>query len=98
MSTELEYRARLTDGSWTDWVGCGRFIGTRGKSEDLTGFFARLSGQGEKRYCIEVVGLFRGQAAAVVVGGAGECVSSLMRTNRGQILEAAVPRGLEIFS
>jgi hypothetical protein len=73
---EVEYRACLADGSWTSWVGCGHFVGTRGKSQDLTGFSARLRGQSAKAHDLELIGLFRGQNAAVVVGGGGECVSS----------------------
>jgi hypothetical protein len=72
---EVEYRARLADGSWTEWVGCGHFAGTKGKSQDLTGFSARLSGLSAKTHNIDLVGLFRGQTDAVVVGGGGECVS-----------------------
>jgi hypothetical protein len=72
---EVEYRACLADGSWTGWVGCGHFVGTRGKSQDLTGFSARLRGQSAKTYDLELVGLFRGESSAVVVGGGGECAS-----------------------
>jgi hypothetical protein len=75
LAGEVEYRARLADGSWTGWVGCGHFVGTKGKSQDLTGFSARLRAPGEKTYTLELVGLFRGQPAAVVVAGGGECVS-----------------------
>jgi hypothetical protein len=75
LNADLEYRARLTDGRWTEWVGCGQFVGTRGRAEDLTGFSARLSERSEKAYTLELAGLFRGQPAAVIVGGEGECVS-----------------------
>lgn len=70
----LEYRARLADGRWTEWVGCGQFVGTIGRSEDLTGLSARLSEPMDKTYTLEVAGLFRGQAPAVIVGGGCECV------------------------
>jgi hypothetical protein len=75
LSGEVEYRARRADGTWMGWVRCGQYAGTKGKSQDLTGFSARLSGLSEKTYNLELVGLFRGQTVAVVVGGGGDCVS-----------------------
>lgn len=75
IGADLEYRARLANGVWTDWVGCGHFAGTMGKSQDLSGFSARLSGPSEKTYDIDLAGLFREQANTVLITGGGDCVS-----------------------
>jgi hypothetical protein len=76
----LQYRARLDDGSWTDWVPNGRFAGTRGQARDLTGFSVRLSGGALSAVGIQAIGLFRGESDPISVsegqdcapGGAGE--------------------------
>ena len=70
----LEYRARLADGTWTDWVSCGDFAGTMGASQNLTGFSVRLSGPAEDAYDMDVIGAFRGQADMVMAGNGDECI------------------------
>ena len=74
LSNELEYRARLMDGSWTEWVTCGQFVGTMGKSQDLTGFSARLTGLSNEIYNVDLFGLFRGLEDPVVVAAGDECI------------------------
>jgi hypothetical protein len=71
---DLRYRARLANGSWTDWAGVGEFVGTRGKSEDLTGFAVRLGPIWREQFDVELVGVFRGDPDAVVVRGDGDCI------------------------
>jgi hypothetical protein len=72
---DLWYRARLSTGSWTDWVGLGRFVGTRGKSQDLTGFSVRLGYTWREEFDLELVGGFRDEPDDVVVRGGGDCIS-----------------------
>ena len=72
----LQYRARLADGSWTDWVGADTFVGTKGKSQDLTGFSVRLRSTLGAASGVRAVGAFRGAAGAVVAGSDEECVSA----------------------
>jgi hypothetical protein len=75
----LEYRGRLANGAWTDWVGCGQFAGTMGQCQNLTGFSVRLTAAGDdpeaRRHDIEAIGLFRGRPNAVIVSGSGDCVA-----------------------
>ena len=72
---DLWYRARLSTGNWTDWVGLGRFVGTRGKSQDLTGFSVRLGYTWREEFDLELVGGFRDEPDDVVVRGGGDCIS-----------------------
>jgi hypothetical protein len=76
LSNSLQYRARPADGPWTDWAGCNTFVGTVGRSLDLTGFSARLAEGVDNDHTIEIAGLFRGQTAAVNVKGGEDCVAS----------------------
>jgi len=69
------YRARLADGSWTEWVHSGTFVGTSGKSQDLTGFSVGLSNECGDQYDLTLVGAFRDSSANVVVGNGEACVS-----------------------
>jgi hypothetical protein len=71
----LFYRARLQNGAWTDWVGEGEFAGTRGKTENLTGFSIRVGNGGDRRFSLQVVGQFSNSPDVVVAGDAEECVS-----------------------
>jgi hypothetical protein len=70
----LEYRARLGDGTWTEWVSCGNFVGTMGVAQALTGYSARLAQGASSVFTLRLVGLFRGQTDPVRVGQAEECV------------------------
>ena len=72
----LEYKARLDDGSWTEWVQADTFVGTKGRSQDLTGFSVRLLNSQGGASGVRAVGAFRGAAGAVVVGSDEECVSA----------------------
>ena len=71
---EIWYRARLSNGIWTDWLGFGKLAGTRGKGEDLTGFAVRLGDKCQEEFDVKAIGAFRGEADNVVVGGGEDCV------------------------
>ena len=71
----ISYRGRLADGSWTDWVHCGQYAGTRGLAQDLTGFSVRLTKRARERYALSTAGLFREDGEVVVAGDGGDCVS-----------------------
>jgi hypothetical protein len=71
----LQYRARLEDGIWTEWVDCGTFVGSRGKSQNLTGFSFRLRPEGEAIYDLEVIGSFAEHLIPVRARGGQDCVS-----------------------
>jgi GSCFA family len=72
---DLWYRARLADGRWSDWVGLGNFVGTRGQAQDLTGFSVRLGDTWRDAFDLELLGAFRGEPDNVVVLGSGDCVA-----------------------
>lgn len=72
----LTYRARLGDGSWTDWQEVGNFVGTKAKGVDLTGFSVDLKREYKGRYKLRLAGAFRNQKNITVVNGPGDCVSS----------------------
>ena len=70
----VEYRVRFPDGTWSEWVGEGKFAGTRGQSLALAGITVRLTEGLGDRYELAVIGLFVG--GAKVVARAGEdCVA-----------------------
>jgi hypothetical protein len=81
-SDELCYRARLKNGTWTDWGQCGEFVGTRGTGEDLTGVSVRLAGRSQQAYSVKLVGAFRGETDNVIVGNGEECMS---KSGNGQL-------------
>jgi hypothetical protein len=71
---QIEYRARLSDGSWTDWVSSGTYVGTRAKSQDLTGLSVRLAVRPRRDVSLVVAGLFGADPNPVVVGDGQPCV------------------------
>jgi hypothetical protein len=71
---DILYKAKLADGTWTDWTESGKFVGTRGKIDDLTGFSVRVGDACRDDYNIEVIGAFRGEANNAVVSGGEDCV------------------------
>ena len=71
----LRYRARLADGGWTGWVAPGEFVGTRGITQDLTGFSVRLLDPGGE-FVVQSAALFRGEDGPVRAGDAEPCVAS----------------------
>jgi len=75
-ATQLQYRARLEDGSWTEWVEAGAFVGTRGVSVSLTGFSVRVSGQMFSDNEVELIGVFRAREALVRGKSNEDCISA----------------------
>ncbi len=82
LACELAYRARLADGAWTDWASKGKFVGTMGKSENLTGFSIRLEEQDRKKFGLEAIGKFSGSSDLVVAHDGEDCVP----TSEGGVL------------
>jgi hypothetical protein len=72
-AAQLQYRARLDDGSWTPWVEAGAFAGTKGQSRDLTGFAVRSRDVLSPKLSIRAVGLFRGETGAVSAHEGKDC-------------------------
>lgn len=68
----LEYRVRGQDQTWGEWVPLGRFAGTRGQSQHLTGFSVRVA---DRAFEAEVVGLFRDTLQPVIAAEGQDCVS-----------------------
>ena len=78
----LEYRVRFPDGTWSEWVGEGKFVGTRGQSLALAGISVRLGAGLNDLHQLAVIGLFVG--GAMVVARAGEdCVAPSGANLRG---------------
>jgi hypothetical protein len=95
---DLWYRARLSNGSWTAWVGVGKFAGTRGKSQDLTGFSVCLGYTWQGEFDLELIGTFRSEPDDVVVRGGGDRIpgSGSGRLSGMQILLSARPPAIHL--
>ena len=78
----LQYRARLADGTWTGWMRAGEFAGTKGASQDLTGFSVRLLEPFEGLE-LRSAGLFRGQDKPVTAGPAEACATTGLHALHG---------------
>jgi hypothetical protein len=72
--SDINYRVRSANETWTDWVGLGEFLGTRGVGQDLTGFSVRLSDALREEFEIRAVGVFRGQSDVVTISSGEDCV------------------------
>lgn len=73
-SGRLEYRARLQSGEWTAWVSCNQYAGTRGRSQDLSGFSLRVSPDVHALYDITLIGLFDADSAPRAVKVGSDCL------------------------
>ena len=78
----VEYRVRFPDGAWSEWVGEGKFAGTRGQALPITGFSARLAERLRDRHELTVCGRFVGGARIVKLAGE-DCVAGFGTTLRG---------------
>jgi hypothetical protein len=74
VADDLECRARLDDGTWTQWCRAGAFVGTRGAGTDLTGIAVRLRGALAERATVRVAGWFSDHPLPVIVGDGADCV------------------------
>jgi hypothetical protein len=72
---DVEYRARMGDGTWSPWVGLGAYVGAKGKGRIMTGFAVRLGDRLRSGHTLECCGLFRGAAAPVAADDGTDCVS-----------------------
>jgi Methyltransferase domain len=72
---ELRYRARLDDGTWTDWAACGEYVGTRAMSRDLTGFAVRLGAPSRENFTLQVVGEFADSLDPVFAEDGVDCIA-----------------------
>jgi hypothetical protein len=95
ISRDLQYRVRLADGKWTEWIDCDSFAGTTGRSLNLTGFSARLVNVSKDNYTLELAGQFRGSAAVVKVSDGQDCVppTGLSQLYGMQITIRSKPQG-----
>lgn len=75
LKDSIEYKARLHDGTWTEWFKCNNFVGTRGKNSNLTGFSVRLHQSLKPSYYLQSIGLFSQKDAAVIVEDGDECIA-----------------------
>ena len=71
---DIWYRARLASGIWTDWVNNGKFVGTRGKHEDLAGFSVRLGDVDRDKFKLEAIGKFVNDPEFVRIPDGGDCL------------------------
>ena len=70
----IEYRVRYPDGTWSEWVGEGKFAGTRGQSLPLAGVAARIVEPLRGRFELVVHGVFTGGAKIAARSGE-DCVA-----------------------
>ena len=77
---DVQYRARLAGGGWTDWAGLGDFVGTRGTSLNLTGFAVRLGDRLRGGFEVEAHGAFGMTGGAVAARAGEDCVPAATRS------------------
>ena len=82
IARQLRYRARLEDGTWTEWVGGNTFVGTRGKNINLAGLAIKFGDDIRRDYQIKIAGSFSG-GDVIIVGNGEDCVSP---DGRGRLL------------
>ena len=70
----LSYRARLQDGSWTEWATDGGFVGTKGKLSNLSGFTMRFDKDFADTHEIRILGAFTNNPKIVEVAPGEDCV------------------------
>lgn len=73
-ASQIRYRGRQADGSWTNWVSGSQFVGSRGKANPLTGYSIEISGKVKDDYNISVVGVFFDSDDIIIVGNGEECI------------------------
>ena len=75
LASGLSYRVRLPRGDWTDWVQGNVFAGSRGKSQDITGYSLRLAGNLKTSFELSTLGVFGPDAVQVTASDGEDCVS-----------------------
>jgi hypothetical protein len=56
----IEYKVRYPDGTWSNWVAEGEFVGSRGKHELLRGVAVRVKSDVASQYSVRATGRFVG--------------------------------------
>lgn len=69
----LSYRARLQDGSWTEWTEDGGFAGTRGQAANVSGFTLRFDRNFTDAHDIRILGAFTNHPVIVEVAPGEDC-------------------------
>ncbi|HVE23015.1 MAG TPA: class I SAM-dependent methyltransferase [Acidocella sp.] len=70
---DLSYRARLQDGSWTEWAADGGFVGTKGQSANVSGFTLRFDKNFTDTHDIRILGAFTNHPVIVEVAPGEDC-------------------------
>lgn len=71
--TEFQYRALLNDHVWSEWVGCGEFVGSRGAGVSIRGFAVRLGGELAAGFECRCAGTFTGVPDVIEVAEGEVC-------------------------
>ena len=72
----IEYRVFQHDGTWTEWSGSGTFLGSRGVSQPIRGYAARLTGPGAARFRCVCLGKFAAQPVIVEAVDGDDCTAT----------------------
>ena len=72
----ISYRARLSDGSWTDWACCNEYVGTRGQHQSLTGYAVRMDIVLANQYTLALWGKFEHEERVQTVDAPADCVAA----------------------
>ena len=71
--SNIQYKALLSDGTWTEWVNSGTFVGSRGANAPLRGFAVRLGGNLENELDCVCFGKFVDEVEHVKVSDGDAC-------------------------
>ncbi len=75
LERQIEYRGRRPDGSWTDWRPGNSFVGSRGKSQSLIGAAARLNGELQKEFNLQLLCRFENDETIHSAGPGEDCTT-----------------------
>ncbi|HQU05182.1 MAG TPA: hypothetical protein PLT25_10780, partial [Acidocella sp.] len=75
MSLDIEYRAKMADNTWSDWVKNGMFVGSVGKYQAIKGFAVRLKGRPALSYEAICIASFVGRDTLIEARGEDGCFS-----------------------
>jgi len=75
---QLRYRARSAAGVWSEWACDGKFVGTRGLADNLTGFSVQLAEESQRMFTLQAIGQFAA-SPDIIEMHTDDCVSSTGR-------------------
>jgi len=75
LERQIEYRGRLSDGSWTDWQPGNSFVGSRRKHQSLVGAAARLNGELQRDFSLELLCQFENSGDIQTAGNGEDCTT-----------------------